>query len=201
MNITQTAYGNSNINKLFTGHTEEVAEKKDPLGREAFLTMLVAQLRNQDPLNPMEGTDFTAQLATFSGLEQQFSTNDKLESILEALQTKSQDNLIDFIGKEVTGESDTISVSNGELTTGYYTIDKDADVAITIYDAKGKLIQNIYSGQKDAGTHSIQWDGKDLQGNSVPDGVYTFEIAGFKRIGSACGSQNGRRRKSNRCNL
>jgi len=55
MNVTQTAFGNSNINKLFAGHTEEVEEKKDPLGRDAFLTMLVAQLRNQDPLNPMEG--------------------------------------------------------------------------------------------------------------------------------------------------
>ncbi|MFH2065738.1 MAG: flagellar hook assembly protein FlgD [Pseudomonadota bacterium] len=183
MNINQTAYGNSSINKLFTGHTEEVAEKKDPLGREAFLTMLVAQLRHQDPLNPMEGTDFTAQLAQFSSLEQQFSTNKSLEAILDALATKTQENLIDFIGKEVVGESNSISISKGNATTGYYTIDDAADVSIAIYDSKGSLMQNIYAGQKDSGTHKIDWDGKNLEGGPVPDGAYTFEILALSDIG------------------
>jgi len=183
MNVTQTPYVNSNINKLFTGHTEEVEEKKDPLGRDAFLTMLVAQLRNQDPLNPMEGTDFTAQLAEFSALEQQFTINDNLEAILEALKPKTQDNLMDFIGKEVMGESNTISSSKGSTTTGYYTIEDSADVAISIYDQKGTLIQNIYSGQKEAGTYPIQWDGKNLEGAIVPDGTYNFEIMALSDIG------------------
>lgn len=183
MNVTQTTYGNSNINKLFTGHTEEVAEKKDPLGRDAFLTMLVAQLRNQDPLNPMEGTDFTAQLAEFSALEQQFNINDNLEAILEALKPKTQDNLLEYIGKEVMGESNTISSSNGSTTNGYYTIEDSADVAISIYDKDGVLIQNIYSGQKEAGTHTIQWDGKNLEGATVPDGSYNFEIMALNEIG------------------
>ena len=55
--------------------------QQDPLGRDAFLTMLVAQLQNQDPLNPMEGSDFSAQLAQFSSLEQLFKVNDNLENI------------------------------------------------------------------------------------------------------------------------
>lgn len=183
MIINQTAYGNSNINQLFTGHTKEVTEKKDPLGREAFLTMLVAQLRNQDPLNPMEGTDFTAQLAQFSSLEQQFTMNKSLEAILDALGTKTQENLIDFIGKEVMGESNSISISNGNTTTGYYTIDDSADVSIAIYDRKGSLMQNIYAGQKGAGTHEINWDGKNLEGSPVADGAYTFEILALSEIG------------------
>jgi flagellar hook assembly protein FlgD len=183
MNVTQTNYGNSNINKLFTGHTEEKTEKKDPLGREAFLTMLVAQLRNQDPLNPMEGTDFTAQLAQFSTLEQQFTINDNLEAIKIALETKPQNNLMEFIGKEVVAESDTISVSEKKTTTGYYTIADPADVAIAIYAKDGTLMQNIYQRQKEAGTFPIKWDGKNLEGNTVPDGSYTFEIMALNDAG------------------
>lgn len=189
MTVTQATYGNSNINSLFTGHTQETEEKKDPLGRDAFLTMLVAQLQNQDPLNPMEGTDFTAQLAQFSGLEQQFNMNDNLEAILNALDTKRQENLMDYIGKEVIGESNSVSISKGETTSGYYTIDDDADVSIAIYDAKGNLIKNIYAGQMNAGTHPIDWDGQNLEGNPAPDGAYTFEVLALNEIGGYVSAQ------------
>lgn len=183
MNVTQSNYGNGSINKLFTGHSEEKTEKKDPLGREAFLTMLVAQLRNQDPLNPMEGTDFTAQLAQFSTLEQQFTINDNLEAIKNALETKPQNNLMEFIGKVVMSESDSISVSKGKTSTGYYTIADPADVAIAIYAKDGTLMKNVYQRQKEGGTYAIQWDGKNLEGNTVPDGSYTFEIMALNDAG------------------
>jgi flagellar hook assembly protein FlgD len=189
MTVTQTTYGSSKINQLFTGHTEEKAEKKDPLGRDAFLTMLVAQLRHQDPLNPMEGTDFTAQLAEFSSLEQQFTINDNLEAIKTALEAKPQNNLMEFIGKEVMAESDTISLSNGKTTTGYYTIADPADVAIAIYDKNGSLMQNIYTSQKEAGTYPIQWNGKNLEGITMPDGSYNFEIMALNDIGGQVETQ------------
>jgi flagellar basal-body rod modification protein FlgD len=74
------------------------AAKTDSLGKEAFLTMMVAQLKNQDPLNPLEGTDFTAQLAQFSSLEQQITMNTNLSSILESLNSSAaNDNLFDYM--------------------------------------------------------------------------------------------------------
>lgn len=176
MTVTAASTGNKALDNLASGYKEKTTEEKDPLGRDAFLTMLVAQLKNQDPLNPMEGTDFTAQLAQFSSLEQQFNMNDSLEAIVSALEGKTQQNLLDYIGKEVRGNSNTISVSNGTATTGYYTIDETADVAIAIYDKNGNLVKNIYAGQQDAGTHAISWDGTDLEGRTATTGSYTFEI-------------------------
>lgn len=166
----------SSVNSLLTGHSEQAEEKKDPLGRDAFLTMLVAQLQHQDPLNPMEGTDFTAQLAQFSTLEQQFNTNDNLEAILQALDAKTEDNLIEYIGKEVVGTADTMSVIDGDSSGGQYTLEKAAEVTISIYNSDGREVRTIYGGQKSAGTHEIQWDGEDNSGEPVDDGNYFYEV-------------------------
>ena len=67
-------------NQISSWETSETTEPEDKTGMNQFLTMLVAQLQNQDPLNPMDGTDFTAQLAQFTSLEQQFQMNDNLAS-------------------------------------------------------------------------------------------------------------------------
>ena len=73
-------------------------KKEDPLGRDVFLKMLVAQMENQDPLNPMEGTDFSAQLAQFSSLEQLFNVNDTLEDLAASMKSTGQENVLDYIG-------------------------------------------------------------------------------------------------------
>ena len=74
---------------------------KKELGREQFLTLLIAQLRNQDPLNPLESADFTAQLAQFSSLEQLFGMNETLTGIQDTLGAQETSNVLDYIGKSV----------------------------------------------------------------------------------------------------
>ncbi len=183
MTTVQSAYGNKSVNGLLTGHSQKTEEKKDPLGREAFLGMLIAQLKHQDPLNPLEGTDFTAQLAQFSMLEQQFSTNDNLKSLLGATNAKREDNLIEYIGKEVSGTAETMIVKEGKVSGGQYTMEKQADVSISIYDSKHKEVCTIYAGQRNPGTHAIQWDGKDNDGQSLADGTYTYEVMALDTLG------------------
>jgi len=183
MTVNALSSSYQGVDSLLTGHEEKVEEEKDPLGRDAFLTMLVAQLRHQDPLNPMEGTDFTAQLAQFSTLEQQFATNDTLEAILRALDTKGEDSLIDFIGKHVQGEANTLIMKNGNVSGGSYTVEGDAEVMIAVYNSEGFEIRSLFEGQKGPGAHQVNWNGKDNSGNDVLDGTYTYEVIAVNELG------------------
>ncbi len=152
------------------------AESKDELGMNQFLTMLVAQLKNQDPLNPMEGTDFTAQLAQFSGLEQQFAMNKNLVSIQAALSAQSKDGIIGYIGKTVKVNDDMIVAKDGQVDSGVYTLADRADVTVYIYDDQGLEVRRIYNDWQDAGEYDLEWDGRDNSGDPVADGTYSFEV-------------------------
>lgn len=176
MSIDQISSGSVGINALLGGQSNQVEEKEDPLGRDAFLTMLVAQLKHQDPLNPMEGADFSAQLAQFSTLEQMFKVNDNLDDIETALGPNTDQNLMDFIGKEVTSENSSLRLENGQTAGGYYTIDEKANILINIYDETGIKVAQILGGQKEAGTHAIQWNGTDDFGDMMSDGAYSYEV-------------------------
>jgi len=168
--------GGTGLDAVLAGQTTPVETQEDPLGRDAFLTMLVAQLKNQDPLNPMESTDFTAQLAQFSNLEQMFQVNDTLEGIQGIMNTRAQDNVIDYIGKQVTCEDDVLIKSDDSSMGGFFTIDAPAEAEIIIYDSLGQEVRRIFAGHLDAGTYGIEWDGKDNQGISAADGAYQFEV-------------------------
>lgn len=193
---SMTATGNSVLHDLSNSYVDTVkqAEKEqDPLGKEAFMEMLIAQLENQDPLNPMEGTEFTSQLAQYSALEQQYNSNDSLESILDVLKQEdsSEDNLLDYIGKEVSGESEVIPVKGGSAGAGYFTINQPADVLVSMFDASGSRVRDIYMGQKEAGSYEIAWDGTDNNGDEVKDGEYTFQVAAMNSEGAFVPAQTG----------
>lgn len=176
MSIESTTSSTEGMSAILGGQTQRTEEKEDPLGRDAFLTMLVAQLKHQDPLNPMEGADFSAQLAQFSTLEQMFKVNDNLESIHTDLGPTTEGNLLDYIGKEVTSTNDKITLSGGDAAGGLYTIGSSANILVNIYDSVGTQVAQLIGGQKEAGTHEIEWNGTDDFGDMQPDGSYTFEV-------------------------
>jgi len=150
---------------------------KKELGKDDFLTLLVTQLKNQDPLNPMESTDFSAQLAQFSSLEQLFNINDALGNLQNSVENQEDENLLDYIGKMVTTDDTKISVMDGKTSNGGYVIEESAKtVTISIYNQYGVKIRTIQEDQKIAGEYTVDWDGQDNQGDPVDDGVYTFEV-------------------------
>ncbi len=169
---------------LFASPDDTKAKEEDPLGRDAFLTMLVAQLQHQDPLNPMEGADFSAQLAQFSSLEQQFNTNDLLEDIQGSIQNSSEENLLDYIGKQVMSEDNTITVLGGQVNGGSYHLPEAGEVMLAITDSSGQEVGRLYPGFKQAGTHEITWNGTDGTGNPVANGTYTYEIVAVTQQGA-----------------
>ena len=101
---------------------KKVKRPKDALGRDQFLTLLVAQLQNQDPMNPAEGTEFTSQLAQYSQLEQLMNLNDTMGGMAETVEGDSEGDAVEYIGKTITGYIDSMDVSNGSVTSGFYNL-------------------------------------------------------------------------------
>ncbi|MBW2369013.1 MAG: flagellar hook assembly protein FlgD [Deltaproteobacteria bacterium] len=176
MNVNAATSDISAINSILAGQTEQPVIKADPLGREAFLTMLVAQLKHQDPLNPMDGTDFTAQLAQFSTLEQMFEVNDNLEEMKGTMGPDGNENLLDYIGKEVTVDNSKVNLIDGNASGGYYTLEALSSVVVNIFDGNGLQVASIIGGTKNAGTHAVEWNGTNDYGDMMPDGSYTYEV-------------------------
>lgn len=163
--------------------TSSYASTKGQLGRDQFLTLLVAQLKHQDPLNPMESTEFTAQLAQFSSLEQLFDINDNLEALQATENSQDLENLLDYIGKEIKSTDNNISIDNGQAFGGSYTLEDRGDVIIAVFDTEGSEVRTIYKDDQDAGEHSVDFDGKDNYGYPVSDGYYSFSVQAFNSEG------------------
>ena len=187
MTISETNNSLNNITSSYVATDTEAEETDDTLGRTDFLTLLVAQLENQDPLNPMEGTDFSAQLAEFSQLEQLYNLNDTMKALQASLEEGSETDLTSYIGKEIVGEIDSMSIAYGGVSDGFYTLPDAGEIRIEIYDADGNAVKVLYPGQKEAGSHTIEWDGTDSSGELLDDGTYKYSVAvdtgyGFETI-------------------
>ena len=153
------------------------APKPNILDKDDFLYLLITQLKSQDPLNPMESTEFTAQLAQFSSLEQLHNINENL-GYLQAYQASiNNSQAVDLIGKTVKAFGNSISLTDGVSDEIHFELEADASsVVINIYDSDDKLVKVVESGALSVGEHTLRWDGTDNKGYKVPDGVYTFEV-------------------------
>lgn len=147
------------------------------MGKDDFLTLLITQLQNQDPLNPADSTEYTAQLAQFSSLEQLSNVNANLEYMQLYQASINNAQAVSFIGKEIISLGNDVRVTDGQAGKCRFELaGQAAGVAVNIYDSTGNLMRAIEQGAMDGGRQSVAWDGKDQNGNTVPDGDYTFEV-------------------------
>lgn len=142
-----------------------------------FLTLLVTQIKNQDPLNPLDNAQVTSQLAqinTVNGIEKLNSTLGKL---LSAYDDSKSMQAASMIGKNVlVPGDDLVAAANGTMAGGVL-LPSDADkVTVSILDSAGKLVQTEELGAKKAGSFAFVWDGKDSSGKAAPAGNYTFKV-------------------------
>lgn len=177
------------VNRISSQYTAKKTEE-DPLGKEAFLTMLIAQLKNQDPLNPMDGTDFTAQLAQFTQLEKTMNMDSTLTKMLESMNGTDSKDYVGHIGKTVTATLNSMSVSDGTATTGYFSMPEAGEAVVAVYDSSGNEVKRLFLGQQNAGTNSFKWDGKNTNDEAVSDGNYNYEVfvvgtEGYSRLDSS----------------
>ncbi len=165
------------ISSQYTTATSE-EDDDDTMYMDDFLNVFLAQLEYQDPLNPMEGTEMTSQLAQITSVEQQYNTNEKLDTIAEKLGDVYSTGLLQCIGKDVELEEEAITVEHGEPSIDIsFSMEEAAQVEISIYDSEGNEIRLIEVGECEAGSHQIDWDGKDSEGETVADGSYSYEVS------------------------
>lgn len=138
---------------------------------ETFLRMLTVQIENQDPLNPIQSSEFAVQLATFSGVEQQVRTNDLLSDLVASMSVGGLGEVAGWIGNE--GRADVAAEFAGSPVTIYPNVPQAADQATLIArDADGRTVQRIAISTSD---ESVSWNGTDNTGVPVPPGFYSFE--------------------------
>ncbi len=143
---------------------------------DTFLSLLTTQLKNQDPLDPMNGEQFTEQLVQFAGVEQSINTNKKLDQLVQ-LQTSGQlTGAVSYVGKTVEMVSDQLMLQDGVARLSYGLDGNAAQAIINIVDENGNTVRTI-TGETGFGRHEYQWDGRTSAGAQLPDGVYGFSVA------------------------
>lgn len=148
-----------------------------------FLNLLVTQLKNQDPLDPMDANEFTTQLVQFASVEQQIFQNSNLEKLLALEQTKAISSLVDFIGTTVEAEGRKVPLENGNAEFTYTMPPGAAQATLSITNSAGLT---VYTSEVDnsTGKHTFVWDGKSGSGFQHPDGTYNVAVNGLDISGN-----------------
>lgn len=147
--------------------------------QNTFLQLLIAQMKNQDPTNPMDSSQMTSQLAqinTVTGISQ---LNTSLSSLATQLNASQQGQAALLIGSTVLAQGTTSTVASGKASAiGLQVATAASNVQISIKNSSGQVVNTINVGSVPAGVTPISWTPTDTQGNTLPDGTYTISATG-----------------------
>ena len=160
--------GSSNTSTL-TGSRQGIADNFD-----TFLQILTTQLRNQNPLDPMDTNAFTQQLVQFTGVEQQLKTNQFLEAMMLANQNSGSSQAVGYIGKEITASGVKSELVEGNARW-HFAVDEPAQITVQVKDANGAVVFQK-EGNVAKGESIFNWDGIGTDGSPKPDGTYSISI-------------------------
>lgn len=159
--------------------TSAMSNKKNALGKDAFLMLMVEQLKNQDPMNPSDATEFTAQLAQYSSLEQLTNINKNLTDMGSTSGEIQRMSALSMIGKEVVTRGSEFNFTGSAVKLGY-DLDANADHGtLYIRDSSGSTVATLAFADGVSGQHFVEWDGKDDSGHQLPTGQYTLGVSAF----------------------
>lgn len=155
------------------------------LGRNDFIKLLVTQLENQNPLDPPKDTEFVAQLATFSSLEQLMDLNKRIDAVAQGQAQLVNSQSLNLVGKAILAPGDgRIQLGeDGADRIVYNAPDGTEDVKIDIFDQSGALVRTV-DGAAGPGRHSVSWDGHDDSGAQLENGTYAFRVRAIGNDGS-----------------
>lgn len=165
-------------------------EEQATTSKDDFLKLLVTQLQNQDPLNPADNQEFSAQLAQFSSLEQLTEMNETLSSNLSS--TKQLGQLINnsvaagFIGKDIRAVGNQVFYDGeNDATLQFHLEAASSETTVHVYDSTGEEILSLDLGGRPAGQTDLNWDGVDSEGNQRSSGIFYFEVEATDSEGEA----------------
>jgi flagellar basal-body rod modification protein FlgD len=165
--------------------TDTTATNTTTMSKDDFLRLFVAQLKAQDPLNPMDSTEFTSQLAQFSSLEQLTNLNSSLTDLLDSQASLQNTMAAGYLGKTVTYAGNTVSFDGSQADLAYNLAADAAGVTVTITDSAGNVVRTDAIAGQSAGTQGYTWNGTDQNGNALPAGQYTFTVSAVDSSGKS----------------
>jgi len=152
---------------------------------DTFLLLLTAQLQNQDPLAPMDSTQFTQQLVQFSQVEQQIRTNEQLGGLVAQYQAASAGAALSYLGRDAIIEGNETYLAGGEANWAYRLPENAQTMTIIVMDMQGRTIYESTAEARTGGEHLFTWDGTRTDGTTAPDGVYQIIIDARNAAGNA----------------
>ena len=157
---------------------------------ETFLSLLTAQLKNQDPLSPVDSNQFTAQLTQMAGVEQQLLTNELLKGMLAAQGGGGLGEAADFIGKDATAAWPATRFQDGQASWSYELAGNAASATLQVVNGAGQVVWEGEAPSKTTGVHDFSWDGETTTGGDAQDGeVYTLKVLAKDSAGGALDAQ------------
>ncbi|MBU1247219.1 MAG: flagellar hook assembly protein FlgD [Proteobacteria bacterium] len=170
--------------EIYQAEQEESNLSKSSMDKDAFLTLLLAQLTNQDPLNPMEDTEMTSQLAEYSSLEQLTNLNESMDTLVAQTSKDDMFTAVSFIGKTVKAEGYAVTKAEDSISTLHYSLGEAvSDLTVNIYSPDGDIVRTEILGTKQPGTYEYKWDGKNEKGVDQADGTYSIGILAYDTTG------------------
>lgn len=159
-----------------SGSKSSLAQQQLSGNLNTFLNMLTVQLKHQDPLSPMDDTQFTNQLVQFSGVEQQININSNLEQLITLQKTSQQASALGYIGQTVENSSNTMPLQGGQAAFSYTLPSNASNVVVTIKDSTGNIVATQTNVDGTVGRHLLGWDGTQANGGTATDGQYSLGI-------------------------
>ncbi|WPN59457.1 flagellar hook assembly protein FlgD [Pseudomonas sp. P9_31] len=176
MSVISDVLANSSVTTTTTKDSlTSAATGGQKLGKDAFLQLLVTQLKNQNPLDPQDNSEFVAQLAQFSSLEGITTLNDTVTGLASSYNSSQALQASSLVGRSVIAQTDKTMVDTSKSLNGTVVMPTSVAAAtVKISNSEGKTIRTLDLGSQSAGNASFIWDGKDEAGAVAPAGTYTF---------------------------
>jgi flagellar basal-body rod modification protein FlgD len=158
-------------------YTTSSTEQPESLGQDVFLNLLITQLKHQDPLEPMEGTEFVTQLAQFSELDEMRELTSGQEDLQSYMASLNNFAAVSLLGKAVEFPGDEVAHQEGTSTALEFLLPSDAaQVTVALYDTQGNLVHTVDKGPMAAGNQTALWNGTDEHGQPLPSGTYRLDV-------------------------
>ena len=166
--------------------TNSAPEESQDLGRDAFMKLLIAQLENQDPLEPMDAQETITQLAELTSVEHLMGIESRIGALEIATAGMANTQVASLLGRDVTASGGNLRLDSQGTARGAYNLGAAAsEVTITIRNDAGDVVRTVEVGSQSIGPHTFDWDGSDATGGRAPAGRYTMEVTARGADGNA----------------
>jgi flagellar basal-body rod modification protein FlgD len=166
----------ASVSSLFGAGATNTAKSGKADTQDRFLSLLVAQMKNQDPLNPLDNAQVTSQMAQLSTVEGIENMSSSLATLAASLGASQMGQAANLIGRAVLVPGDSLSPAELENVIGFDLSRPAEKVTVDILDADGDVVRSLNLGSREDGINVLTWDGLTSDGSTAPDGQYTFKI-------------------------